>query len=166
MLVAGTIVFLIAHYGDPAASNKPLPAMPETPPATPIDQKIDKQARQVAGKFILTAVARKNTGASWELLDPSFPGKAEFTKKTWAKGYIPVVPYKVSSIAETRFHVAERFPNELTIDVAFIPKKGSSAQAEVFKLGLHRRGTGSNQRWLVDYWNAAYTPPIRAIPDQ
>ena len=106
----------------------------------------------MAEKFIWTAVARKNIAASWELLDSAFPGKDAFTKKTWAKGRIPVVPYPASGITDIQFQVGERHPAGLILDVALIPKRGA---AGIFRLGLRSRGNGAHQRWLVDYWNPA-----------
>ena len=122
-----------------------------SPTSKKIAQRIEAGARIVAEKFIRTAVVRKNTGSSWELLDSTFPGKSGYTKKRWAKGRIPVAPYPGSQITETQLHVAGRHPGRLSLLVALIPKHG---RVGLFRLGLRSRGKGANHRWLVDYWNA------------
>jgi hypothetical protein len=164
-LAIGVIVFLVDHYSEPSGSNTPPPALqeePNAPAANVVNPKVfDKEARDVAGKFILTAVARKNTGASWALLDPTYPSREGFTKATWAKGDIPVVPFPGAENADARFNVTYSSPKQLTVEVALVPRgKGEPA---VFELGLRRRGTGENQRWLVDYWMTRYRAGV--LPD-
>jgi hypothetical protein len=73
------------------------------------------------------------------------------------------VPYLASEITDIQFQVAERHPAGLILDVALIPKHRS---AGIFMLGLHRRGKGVNQRWLVDYWNSASAVSVRGKPDR
>jgi hypothetical protein len=60
------------------------------------NQSFDRRARLVAEKFILTAVARKNTAASWTLVDLSYPGRSVLTKREWVGDDIPVVPASFS----------------------------------------------------------------------
>jgi hypothetical protein len=159
VLAIGVIVFFVARAGSSDESSGPLPAAPKAPAQPKVDQTIEPEARRVAGQFILTAVARKHTGTSWSLLDPTYPGKEEYTKATWAKGDIPVIPFPVSNLKEARFRVAGRQGKELSLEVGLIPKKGSGVRRAVFDLVLTQHG----KRWLVNYWATAYTPPIRAI---
>ena len=120
------------------------------------NQSFDRRARLVAEKFILTAVARKNTRASWKLVDLSFPGTSELTKREWATGDIPVVPTSSPitrnairlSVAEVHAH-----GSKLLLDVVLAPKR---KRPEVFEIGLRRHGKGSERRWLVDYWMTRY----------
>lgn len=165
-LAIGVIAFLVAHYSEPGgSSNKPLPPLQESagaPAANVVNPKLfDKQAREVAGQFILTAVARRNTGASWELLDPTYPGREGYTKQTWAKGNIPVIPFPGAGSADARFNVTYSSPKQLTVEVALVPR--GKGQPAVFELGLRRRGTGNNQHWLVDYWMTRYRAGV--LPD-
>ncbi|HET7857061.1 MAG TPA: hypothetical protein VFL41_11450 [Gaiellaceae bacterium] len=161
-LAIGVIVFIVAHYSEPGGkSSKPLPALQEenAPAENVVNPKLfDAQAREVAGKFLVTAVARKNTAASWELLDPTFPGKEGYTKATWAKGDIPVIPFPAAQ-ADARFNVTYSTPKALTVEVALVPTKGEPA---VFELGLRKRGT----RWLVDYWMTRYRPGVLSDPSK
>jgi hypothetical protein len=166
VLAVGVLVFLIAHYNnDGGSSAKPLPPGPPAQPAgSNVDQKaFTPDAQRIARRFILTAVARRNTGASWELLDPEYPGKTDYTKKMWAQGDIPVIPtsFPLTNLKEARFRVTESFPNSLLVEVAFFPK---NRKPELFEIGLRRRGTGANRHWLVDYWMTRYRPGVRANP--
>lgn len=162
VLVGGLVVFLVARYHNPA-SEAALPPGPTSAATSKVDQSIDADARRVAGKFLLTAVARKNIGASWDLLDPTFAGKAEYTRKTWAAatGGLPVIPVPDIASMETRFRVKGRSPNSLTLDVLLLPKKGVPLG---FDLGLTRRTVGAEKRWLVDYWMTNSDMPVRTDP--
>jgi hypothetical protein len=151
-LAVGVLIFFIVQTLDSTGEGSPLPAVPEAPAVPKVDQTIEPVAREVAGKFILTAVARKNIGASWALLDPTYMGKDEFTKKQWAKGDIPVAPYPVGSLEQALFRVSARTGKMLQLEVALIPKKGSKLKSATFDLGLTRRG----DRWLVDYWATSW----------
>ena len=138
------------------------PAVADEPRA---NQSFDPRARRVAERFILTAVARRNTGASWKLVDLSFPGRAELTKREWATGDIPVVPTS-SPITRTaiRLSVAEvhAHGSELLLDVVLGPKR---KRPEVFEIGLRRHGQGAKRHWLVDYWMTRYQRPQPPLPE-
>ena len=96
VLAIGVIVFIVARFTGQGESEKALPAAPNATPAaaTKADQKaLTPEVRQVANKFILTVVAGKNYGAAWDVTDPTYPGKSEFTKASWSKADgLPVVP--------------------------------------------------------------------------
>jgi hypothetical protein len=156
LVTIGVVAFLGGHLrasgGKGKASNPPL----DEPRA---NQSFDRKARLVAEKFILTAVARKNTGASWKLVDLSFPGRSELTKREWATGDIPVMPTSAPitknairlSVAEVHAH-----GSELLLDVVLGPNR---KRPEVFEIGLRRHGKGAERRWLVDYWWTRYRAP-------
>jgi hypothetical protein len=169
VLAVGVIVFFVGRATeDSARKTAPLPALPAQPAANEPDQKaFTKEAREVARKFILTAVVRKNTGASWELLDPTYPSKGEFTKRTWAQGNIPVIPlsFPLESLSQARFNVRYSSPKQLTVEVAFFPGRRGGRKPELFEIGLRDRGTASKPRWLVDYWMTRYVPGVRAEPE-
>ena len=112
---------------------------------------LQSQIRAVATKFILTAVAGRDTAASWNLLDRSFPGKSEFTKETWARGAIPVTPFPAK---RSGIHLAVRNvrSKSVLLEVLLTTKKRRPA---FFELGLRDTERGK-RRWLVDYWNLKY----------
>ena len=160
VLVVGGIAFLVAASRDDARA--PLPPGPVVGGRQRAPAKVDPAARVVAGKFILTAVAQRNTGDSWPLVHPDL--RAGFTRREWAKGNIPVVPFPVSSIGEARFRVTDNRRGALTLEVALIPKARTTMKAEVFSLGLTRIGSGAARHWVVEYWMPRPGPVIRALP--
>ena len=51
---------------------------------------LEKAQRELAGKFILTAVQRKRLSEAWDLVGPGI--RQGMTYKEWLSGAIPVVP--------------------------------------------------------------------------
>lgn len=159
VLAIGIVAFLVVAFrGYDKAPPPPLPNL--NPKAVPA--RIEPAARKVAGEFILTAVARENVGKSWTLTHPKL--RAGYTKAEWTKGEIPIAPYPVESLDEARFNLAEKYPNELLLEVALIPKEGAKIEAAVFALGLKAVGTGKARHWLVDYWMPRWNPPVPTAP--
>ena len=152
LVTTGVVAFLGSHLraSDPACNP------PQRVHERRADRSLDRRARLVAEQFILTAVARRNTGASWKLVDLSFPSRAEYSRKEWASGDIPVVPasfpIKKSDIRLSVAEVSAR-GGELLLDVVLGPER---QRPEVFELGLRRHGKGADRRWLVDYWMTRY----------
>ena len=165
VLAVGVLVFLVAHYRNVGDSTTPLPAAPGAPISSNVDQRLDNAQRDVAGKFILTAVAGKNIGASFDLLSPAFKQTywpcTKCTKQEWVRGPRPIVPagFPVKDMSQVRFTVKYRTRNLIGLNVAIIPNKGT---AEVFKLDLAR--AGATKPWLVDYWMSSYVAGFRANP--
>ncbi|HEV8603183.1 MAG TPA: hypothetical protein VGQ68_07265 [Gaiellaceae bacterium] len=106
----------------------------------------------VAAQFVATAVARKHTGESWKLIAPTYPGVEGFTKKTWAKGTIPVQPFPVD---KARWREDYSFKNEVGLQVALFPPRGSEVRATVFNIDLAAVGKGKHRRWLVENFGPA-----------
>ena len=163
VLALGVAVFVFTIFREPLPSTPP-PKWTPPAPKQPAAVKLDPAARRVAGRFILTAVARKDVGASWSLVHPSM--RAGYSKREWANGEIPIQPYPIERLDEARFHVVESFKNSLLIEVALIPEKGAEKDVRpaVFRLGLKAVGTGAKRHWLVDYWMPHWTPPVPSAP--
>jgi len=89
-----------------------------TKQAKKLATKFDAQARAVAGKFILTAVARKHLDQAWPLAGPAL--KVDTTYKEWLTGNISVIPF-LDPIAGAKFSIQALLPNEADIGVALIP---------------------------------------------
>lgn len=160
-LSIGSIVLLVTLLREPRATG-PLPPAPTFEQKQRKVAEVDAGARKVAGRFILTAVARKNELSSWDLVHPTL--RAGFTKREWARGEMPISPFPVASVDEARFRVDHLSRNTVTLDVALIPKAGTGVKAEVFKIGLVAVGSGEGRRWLVDYWMpvwGARVPTVR-----
>ena len=161
VLALGTIVFLYALLHD-STPKGPLPAVTFADGKSRAPAVIESDARTVAGKFILTAVARKNTGSSWPLVHPTM--KQGFTKAEWAKGNIPVTYFPVGKLEQVRFRVNERYSGGVVLEVALIPNVGVKMEPQTFYLGLRKVGSGGGAHWLVDYWMPAWAPKIPKAP--
>jgi len=161
VLAVGSVVLLVTLLKEEDPSG-PLPAQPNLTPAQKRMAQVDPEARKVAGKFILTAVARKNVDDSWSITHPSL--RAGFTRREWASGDIPIVPYDVGSIDEARFRVDALEKNLIQLDVALLPKQGSKEKAALFKIGLVAVGKGAQRHWVVDYWGPGQSVPVPTPP--
>src|SRR5512143_3141110 len=82
-LAAGLAV-AFSGSAPPAPKASSNPAQVYVPPKT---VKLSAEQRQVAGRFILTAVARKNLAEAWSLASPEL--KAGISRKQWLTGAIP-----------------------------------------------------------------------------
>jgi hypothetical protein len=166
VLAIGVIVFIVARFTGQGESEKALPAAPNaTPAAAKADQKaLTPEIRQIANKFILTVVAGKNYGAAWDITDPTYPGKSEYTRASWSKADgLPVVPtgypFKPQDI---RLSVKDVYPGGIDLEAVIIPR--NTARVQTFNMSLKDHGANAKQRWLVDYWMTAYKPGFRAEP--
>jgi hypothetical protein len=170
VLAIGVIVFIVARFTGQGETEKALPAAPgATPVAAKADQKaLTPEIRQVANKFILSVVAGKNYGAAWDVTDPTYPGKSDYTKASWTKAGVtdeglPVVPtgypFKPQDV---RLSVKNVYPGGVDLEAIIIPR--NTARVQTFDMSLKDHGAGAKRRWLVDYWMTAYTPGFRAEP--
>ena len=159
ILVVGAVAFAAAWVGD---TGKSLESPISNEPAqvfTPRKQvSLDQEARRVAGRFILTAVARANLGESYELAHPQL--RQGMTKQEWLTGNIPVVYYPAKEIETATFKVDESYPDEAILEVALLPKDETKVKPQVFFIGLKKAGTGAAARWQVDYWVPRAAPRI------
>ena len=150
ILVAGVVAFTVVYFGNTAESVDSKVVDRETGAAVvPAQQKsvpLDPEARQVAGKFILTAVARENLGASWSLTHPDL--RQGFTRQQWLTGNIPVQFYPAGALDGATFKIDESYPNETTLEVALIPKDGANVKPQIFFITLKK----SDGRWQVSYF--------------
>ncbi len=88
-------------------------------------------------------------------LDPTYSGKSEFTKATWAKGDIPVIPAGYPFRQEdVKLSVKGVYPDSILLDALIIPR--NDARAKTFDLSLKAQRSGANSGWLVDYWMTNY----------
>jgi len=155
VLTAGVVAFTVAYFGDTGASQEtPLsntPAQVFTPrKQVPLDQ----EARRVAGRFILTAVARQNLGESYDLVHPEL--RQGMTKREWLTGNIPVVYYPAKAIETATFKVDESYPDEAILEVALLPKESTEVKPQIFFIGLKK----TDSRWRVNYWVPRAAPAV------
>jgi len=159
ILVAGVVAVAVAWIGDTGRSQETPLSNEPAQVFTPRKQvPLDAEARKVAGRFILTAVARENLGESYELVHPEL--RQGLTKKEWLTGNIPVVYYPAKEIETATFKVDESYPDEAILQVALLPKDTSTAKPQVFFIGLKKAGKGVAARWQVNYWVPRAAPQI------
>ena len=163
VLIAGVIAFTIAYFGDTAektdvraATNEPAPIKAE--PTVPLDPK----ARQIAGKFVVTAVTREDLKTAWTLTHPDL--RVGYTYKEWLTGNIPVVYYPAKSIAGASFKIEESHPREVVLDLLILPKKGAVEGVQAFFVSLKAVGQGKAKRWLVTSF-IPHGGPSTAVPN-
>jgi len=101
-----------------------------------------------ASNFIKTAVRRVHVDASWDMTDPSL--KQGFTRRQWAKGDIPVVPYPAAGIRQLSIDWSYR--DDVALDIVLAPTPGSGLPPKSFMIELKRSGTEAHHRWLVASW--------------
>jgi hypothetical protein len=164
ILVAGGVAFTIAYFG----TNTAKPLTPSVAPKGPIQivkpeksVPVPKDAKVVAGKFILTAVQRKHLDQAWKLVTPSI--KQGLTHRQWMTGNIAVVPW-LGRIGVTPLKVDYSHAREIEFTVAILPAKGEKTHSDYFVMVLKKSGSGPNARWLVDQWIPRDAYPIRANP--
>ncbi|HXH88005.1 MAG TPA: hypothetical protein VNI55_05300 [Gaiellaceae bacterium] len=161
VLVAGVAAATIAFFGNTAEK---VPETKSNEPAqvfTPRKQiPLEVGARRAAGRFLLTAVPRKNLAESYELTHPDL--RQGLSKKEWLTGNIPVQYYPADNLEIATFKVDESYADEAIIEVALLPKKGEDIKPQIFFIGLKKVGAGDSGKWKVHYF-APRAPP--AIPN-
>ena len=160
VLTAGVVAFTVAYFGDSGRSQETPLSNEPAQVFTPRKQvPLAKEARRVAGRFILTAVARENLGESYELAHPEL--RQGLTKKEWLTGNIPVVYYPAKAIETATFKVDESYPDEAILEVALLPKDSSRVKPQIFFIGLKKAG----DRWRVNYWVPRAAPAVPSARD-
>lgn len=110
----------------------------------------DPAARQVAMRFVQTAVAREHLDEAWELSGPTVRGG--LSRAEWMTGNIPVVPFPLDKLEIAPFKVDESHPSSALVEIALLAKKNSGIRSQIFFMELKKVGTGKNARWVVDNW--------------
>ena len=116
----------------------------ESPRAAEQPAQLPNEARTVAGRFILTAVTRKNLPAAWRLAGAGI--RQDLTYEQWLSGNIPVVPY-TWPIGSVRMKTEAIYADEAHVQVLVVPKSRRH-ERQAFFMVLKR----SDDRWVVDYW--------------
>jgi len=160
VLIAGVVAFTVAYLGDTGTSQEtPLSDAPAQVFSPRKQIPLEKEARRVAGRFILTAVARENLGESYELAHPEL--RQGLTKRQWLTGNIPVVYYPAKAIETATFKVDESYANEAILEVALLPKESAKVKPQIFFIGLKKAGN----RWRVNYWVPRAAPAVPSARD-
>ena len=88
VLAAGVIAFLVAYFGNTASSKESFGSGPPQTFKAERTVRLPAQARVVAGKFISTAVARRDLDQAWKISTDNIKGG--LTYKQWLGGDIRV----------------------------------------------------------------------------
>jgi hypothetical protein len=167
VLIAGIVAFITVSLGstdDPTPAAAPASTVdgtdfdPGPGTAAPKESDVPKEAREVAGEFILAAVGREDLEKAWTLAHPSLKRDCGCTKQEWLTGNINVQYYPTDGLQGAAFTVNEVGPGLVVLEVLLTPKQGSEVRPQAFYVGLKQVG-GKNGNWLVDYW-----APHSAIP--
>ena len=116
------------------------------------------EARQVVVRFIKTAVMRKNLAEAWKISGPQI--RQDLTLKEWMTGDIPVVPYPNAAVNRSPVKITWSHPTEAGLEVVLQPGPGSKDKPQLFHVGVLKQGSGSQAKWVVDYWTPYAPPPI------
>jgi hypothetical protein len=164
ILIGGVAAVTIAFFGNTGTSLESAKSNEPASLFTPRKQiPLEKDARRVAGRFILTAVARKSLGESYELTHPEL--RQGLSKKEWLTGNIPVTYYPADQLETATFKVDESYPDEAILEVALLPKKTVKIKPQIFFIGLKKVGEGAEGTWLVNYWVPRAPPQIPSARD-
>jgi hypothetical protein len=157
LLAVGVIVFLVVYFGNTANTKETFGNAPATKPQVVKQVPIPQAARVTAGKFILSAVGRKNLDQAWALATDNVKGGLTF--KQWMTGEIPVVPLGVPIDKAAITKIIYSHSKDAEINVVLVPKPNKlGVKVTLFVLDLKKVGQGSNARWLVDYCQPQASP--------
>ncbi len=172
VLLAGVVAFVTVRLGTestpPAkdASTSTIDGTDYVPgeTTTPETSDIPKEARKVAGEFILAAVGREDLARAWELTHPDLKKQCACTYEEWLTGNIPVTYYPASEVKGAAFNVDELEEDRVVLGVLLTPKPGTNTPQSAYFIGLKAVGEGTSRHWLVDYWAPDARPPVPQAP--
>jgi hypothetical protein len=117
----------------------------------PLPHKLTRAERaelvSVAQRFVESAVARDRPERAYAIVGPALRGG--LSKKQWAAGQIPVVPYPVES---ARWKVEYSNNEAVGLLVLVYPTKEAGLRPTVFTMNLLPVRAGDHSRWLVNGW--------------
>jgi hypothetical protein len=159
VLFFGAIAAIAVFFGDtdpPKETFSNQPVEDVTKPEKNI--KVPAEVRQIAQKFITTAVARKNLDDAYDIVGPQI--KQGMTRAEWNTGNIAVIPFPVDKLDYAPFKVDYAHPGDILMEVALLAKDGSGVKSQIFFINLKKFGKGAKARWLVDNWVPRGSAPV------
>ena len=161
VLAAGIAGVLIVFLRDTGTKlNAPISTIPVDKPTLPKRDKLPAAARLVAGRFVLTAVQRKDLAAAWKLIGPGI--RQDLTYREWLTGNIPVVPFLAPiSIAPIKVDFSSK--NYAILEIILLPKS-RRLKSEIFSIELITVGKGAKKHWVVNSWSPRSRPTIPNNP--
>jgi hypothetical protein len=149
--IAGPLIYLGVHFSTPGSqenangpyiNNDNFYRQPKHVRFTAARRRaVDK----VLARFIGTAVARNHVDDSWTLASADF--RRGFTRRQWASGNIPVVPFPAAK--HTTGLIQYSYRNKVGLEVLLFPKRGSGYSIATVDADIVRTRDG---HWRVDNW--------------
>jgi hypothetical protein len=166
VLVAGVVAALVFilpnNNGAPAAGPSP-GFKPQVVKPEKYLKTVPDGARQVAGKFILTAVLRQHLDQAWPLAGPEV--RQGMTHKEWMTGNIAVPPF-FGGIKTAPMKVDYATKNSALLEVLLEPaKKGPNFKPGTFYIKVDRVGAGKAAHWVVNEVQQDQAIPIPSNPN-
>ena len=155
LALAGLVVVLqeaLPQGGSfPDTSRPGRPQIVYAPPTVPLTTERRRAINAVLDAFVPAAVERRDPVQALSLVTPAF--RAGISRKDWARGKLPVLPYEARGAHFHGWTLDYSLPREVSVDVMLQPaateKRGAIAFTAVFK---QQRGN-----WLVDEFIPAAT---------
>jgi hypothetical protein len=144
-LVAFAVLYPDVERPPEVMSNEPA-VVPVSPRNVPLTKEIKAATIETGNTFLHTAVARDHPERSWEIVHPTL--REGYTKRSWATGEIPVVPYPVDSAI---YRLDYSHPGLVGWKVSVYPKAGSETEPMTFYMDV----TLVQGRWRVSNWSPA-----------
>ncbi len=124
VLIAGLVAFVTVRLGGDEAKPAAAPAstvdgtdFSPAPPTTPKESDVPKEAREVAGEFILAAAGREDLERAWQISHPDLKRDCGCTKKEWLTGNINVQYFPTAGLQGAAFTVDEVSPGRVVLEV-------------------------------------------------
>ena len=150
VLLAGVVAAAAVFLPNRNAAPETVSTLPAQVPKTEAAAPLPSEARKVAGRFVLTAVARKNLAEAYDLVGPNLRGG--LTRKEWLTGNIPVIPYPIQSLRLAPFKIDYSHKSDALIELALLPRQGAGVKSQIFYLTLKKIGPAGKEHWVVDGW--------------
>jgi hypothetical protein len=129
----------------------------------------DKKARvsndqiSLIRTFIKTAVARRNLKSAYWIVGPDLRGG--LTQNQWVGGTIPVLSYHADNADTVGSKIDYSYQRQALFEANLHAQPGTEARPSLlFFIGLKRQGDRTNGRWLVNYFEPNWRPPIPMAP--
>lgn len=162
LLAGGVAAVLIVFVGNTGSSEQaPFTNKPVNIVKKPKPVPLEPAARVVAGRFILTAVQRKNLDEAWNLVGPGI--RQSLTYKEWLTGNIPVIPFLHEiKLAPIKVDLATK--NYGLLEVILLPKD-AKVKPEIYTIEMIKVGKGPKAHWVVNSWAPRERPTIPNNPN-
>jgi hypothetical protein len=129
------------------------------------EKRADVSKAQIAlvRRFLKTAVTRTDLASAYNIVDPDLRGG--LTRKQFEHGDIPVLYYQADNVATVAFKVDYSYQTQALFEVNLHAKPGTESRPSLlFFVGVRRQGGKAHGRWLVNYFEPNWRPPIPMNP--